>query len=118
MSTNKELASIGQLADIKAVLDSALATNASHGEICGTVAFETSGKAVNWRQRAYRFRKLWREHRDINSPYERLTLPKLEPGETSVTIKMTGVPAVFTPAVVNDDDPLLNVARDLAKDGI
>lgn len=118
MTTTKELASIGQLADIKAVLDSALATNASHGEVCGTVAFATSGKAVNWRQRAYRFRKLWREHRDINSPYERLTLPKLEPGETSVTIKMTGVPAVFTPAQISNEDPLLSVARNLAEDGI
>lgn len=115
MTTAKELASIGQLSDVKTVLDEALAMNLPHGAQCGTLSFDTPGKAVNWRQRAYRFRKLWREHRDINSPYETLTLPKLEPGATEVIIKKTGVPVTFVRSVPAEHDDLLDVAKDVAK---
>lgn len=64
----------------KEALDVALA----HGS--ASVNFLTPGKAVQFRQRCYTFRKWKRETIGDSSPYEMLTIKMLAPGATTVEI--------------------------------
>lgn len=112
--------SLAMYADIQSVLDAALAVPVTAGEVCGRVPFETYGKAVHWRQRAYAFRKLWRERmHDPHSRYDLLTFPKLEKTDTEVVIKRGGQAVSFLPAKpigeVLKSDPLLDEAKTIAQ---
>lgn len=85
---------LGIYADVRAVLDSAL----EHGG--GIFRCLQHGHAVHWRQRAYRFRKLYAETLGPNamSPYDVLVLPRLEKDSCEVIINVRKTGGVFTPA--------------------
>lgn len=105
---------LGMYADIKAVLDSALAAGG------GTFTCESHGAAVHWRQRAYKFRKLFAETLGPNkmSPYDVLVLPRLVEGSCEVSIIIRQMAGVFTPAndmPPADEDDLLGAAEALAR---
>lgn len=99
--------------DIRQVLDQAVAASG------GTFVCETHGVAVHWRQRAYQFRKLFREKvGGETSPYDRLTFKKVEAESCEIIIAIIQTPGNFipaNPAAPDDDDPLLQEALDLAK---
>lgn len=106
--------------DVKTILDAALAANG------GTFELATHGKAVHWRQRAYKFRKLYAEVHGVKtaSKYDRLTLRKIAEGSSTVVISIMAenMRGVFTPSDPNfvppgevADDDLLNFAENLAK---
>ena len=80
--------------DVRAVLDSAL----EHGG--GIFRCDTYGMAVHWRQRAYKFRKLYAEMMGVKaeSPYDQLVLHAILPGETVVNIRIRQRQGVFEPA--------------------
>ena len=102
---------LGMYADVRAILDAALSAGG------GTFQCESHGAAVHWRQRAYRFRKLYAETLGPTrmSPYDVLVLPRLAPGSAEVSIVIRQTAGVFTPAndglapTTNDD--LLEVAE-------
>lgn len=104
---------LGMYADIRAVLDAALAAGG------GTFACETHGAAVHWRQRAYRFRKLYAETLGPKtmSPYDVLVLPRLEPEGCEVTITIRQTAGVFTPAndAPTSNDELMEAAKELRR---
>lgn len=106
---------LGMYADVRAVLDAALAANG------GTFALDTHGRAVHWRQRAYKFRKLFAET-TTSSPYDALTLPVIPDESSTVVIRLVAQPGIFTPAdptatlPAEPDDELLATALNLAKD--
>lgn len=81
-----------KFADVKAILDQALSSGG------GIFTALTPGQAVQFRQRAYTFRKAFREACKTEvSPYDRITLRKLEPGETAVRIDFIVQKGTFTP---------------------
>lgn len=106
---------LGMYADVREVLDSALA----HGG--GTFQCPSHGAAVHWRQRAYRFRKLYAETLGPTkmSPYDVLVLPRLahDSAEVAITIRQTA--GVFKPAndglASTSNDDLLQAAEDLRR---
>lgn len=77
--------------DVRQILDSAIESGG------GVVQLTSPGQAVRWRQRAYEFRKLMREKSDW-SIYDRITLRKLEPGDSHIVIAVIEQTAIFTPA--------------------
>lgn len=107
---------LGLYADVKAVLDEALA----HGG--GEFECLTHGLAVHWRQRAYRFRKAYAETLGPKgmSPYDALILPRIDPDSCIVVIRFQSVAGVFRPAgppvapIAFEDDDLLDAASALA----
>lgn len=71
---------LGMYDDVRAVLDTALQSGG------GALELPSYGQAVHWRQRAYKFRKLYAEilARDKSlamSPYDRLSMPKIYPSD-------------------------------------
>lgn len=82
--------------DIRVILDQALAAGGGEFELA------THGQAVHWRQRAYIFRKLFRQSVQ-NSPYDRLTFRKVPDGSTTVVIAMIGQKGTFRPATEVDE---------------
>lgn len=106
---------LGMYADVRAVLDGALAAGG------GTFTCESHGAAVHWRQRAYRFRKLFAETLGPTrmSPYDVLVLPRLAEDSCEVVITIRQTAGVFTPAsdglapTTNDD--LLEAAEALRR---
>lgn len=111
---------LAMYSDIKKVLDAALLHRG------GTFRTSAHGTAVHWRQRAYQFRKLYRDTvNQENSPYDTLTLRKIPEGSTEIIIAIIETPGEFIPAnkeevvitsQVKDDDPLLADALEFAKD--
>jgi hypothetical protein len=107
-----------QFAPIKAILDSALL----HGG--GRYDAPSHGSAVNFRQRAYAFRKAYREACAPGaSPYDALTIRKLGAEDTHVIIEPLSLPGTFVPAdgpalavPADDDDPFLEEALRLKQD--
>lgn len=109
-----------QYAAVKAVLDTALQHSG------GVYEAGTYGRAINFRQKAYAFRKAYREaiHPAV-SPYEALILREVKKGETSVRIEPDTLPGTFTPASgpalttpsepASVDDPLLEDALALRR---
>lgn len=103
-----------QYADIKALLDQCLASGG------GSYLAPSAGAAVHFRQRAYTFRKQYREAiSPAASPYDRLTLRKVPKGARKVDIEVIKLDGTFTPAdgepvtlapQIEDDDPLLREA--------
>jgi len=107
---------LGIYADVRAVLDAAL----EHGG--GTFTAPDHGAAIHWRQRAYRFRKLYAETLGPRamSPYDILVLPRLANGSNEVIIKVRQMEGTFTPAgdvltPAAGDDELLEAAEALRK---
>ena len=106
---------LGMYADVRSVLDSAL----EHGG--GTLKCADHGSAVHWRQRAYRFRKLFAETLGPRamSPYDVLVLPRLADDATEVVINIRQTSGVFTPAndglAPTSNDELLEAAEALAR---
>lgn len=106
---------LGMYADVRAVLDSALEAGG------GTFRCDSHGAAVHWRQRAYRFRKLFAETigPKAMSPYDVLVLPRLEPDGCEVTITIRQMAGVFTPAndvqAPTSDNELLEAAEALRR---
>lgn len=106
---------LGMYADVRSVLESALAAGG------GTFQCATHGAAVHWRQRAYRFRKLYAETLGLQrmSQYDVLVLPRLAEGSSEVVITIRQTAGVFTPA--NDglaptgNDELLEAAEELRR---
>ena len=113
---------LGLYDDIRQVLDAALQSGG------GSFELTSYGSAVHWRQRAYKFRKLYAETLSADkslamSPYDRLTLPRIEEGSCTVVINVREIIGTFTPnreptmqiamPVVGDD--LFEAAQELAK---
>jgi hypothetical protein len=102
---------LGMYADVRSVLDAALAAGG------GTFMCESHGAAVHWRQRAYRFRKLYAETLPPRamSPYDVLVLPRLADGSGEVVITVRQMGGVFTPAndgiAPTSNDELLEAAE-------
>lgn len=84
---------LGMYADVKEILDQCIAHNG------GSYALHSYGAAVHWRQRAYRFRKMFAETLPEGelSPYDVLTFPKIEEGSKSVVVVKQQAKGVFTP---------------------
>lgn len=80
---------LGSYGDVKLILDKALASGG------GEVELTSYAEAIKWRIRAYRFRKLYAEQVTINSPYERLSFPRISPGSNKVIINFGAQDAVF-----------------------
>lgn len=106
---------LGMYADVRQVLDSALASGG------GTFRCESHGAAVHWRQRAYRFRKLYAETIGPQrmSPYDVLVLPRLAEDSSEVAITIRQTSGIFTPAhdaqAPTGNDELLEVAQELSR---
>lgn len=106
---------LGMYADIRSVLDAALAAGG------GTFLCDSHGAAVHWRQRAYRFRKLYAETLGPRamSPYDVLVLPRLAPDSCEVVITIRQTAGVFTPAhdvqVGTSNDELMEAAEQLRR---
>lgn len=110
---------LGMYNDVRQILDAALASGG------GSFELPTYGQAVHWRQRAYKFRKLFAEilGTDAMSPYDRLTMPRVEEGTSTVTIDVREIIGTFKPnrepsegvMVPVPGDPLFEAAAGLAK---
>lgn len=105
---------LGMFADVREVLDSALA----HGG--GSFQCATHGDAIHWRQRAYRFRKLYAETigPKAMSPYDVLVLPRVPDDSATVIITVRQTAGIFTPAgprvdALADEEDLMAEAQAL-----
>ena len=107
---------LGVYADVRQVLDAALVAGG------GKLECPSHGSAVHWRQRAYRFRKLYAETLGPKamSEYDVLVLPRLAPDSATVTILVRQPVGIFTPTnevglapTTNDD--LLEAAEELRR---
>lgn len=86
------LGRLGMYDDVKEVLDAALLAKG------GTFELADHGKAVHWRQRAYKFRKLYASKLVGSSPYDQLTLPRIPKESAVVVINRVVTKGIFTPA--------------------
>lgn len=87
---------LGMFDDVRQILDAAIASGG------GSLELPSYGQAVHWRQRAYKFRKLYAQTLASDdsfsmSPYDRLTLPKLDDDSCVVIIKVREAVGTFTP---------------------
>lgn len=122
MRTKTQANRLGMYDDVRQILDAALASGG------GEFVLPTHGLAVHWRQRAYKFRKLYAEILAADkslamSPYDRLTLPQIPDDSFTVVINVREVIGTFTPnrepyapaEIPVPGDELFDVARDIAK---
>lgn len=84
---------LGMYSDVQFVLDEAIMAGG------GDYHCPNHGAAVHWRQRAYKFRKLFAE---INgekntSRYDKLVMPRIPPESSTVHITVRKQVGVFTP---------------------
>lgn len=106
---------LGMYADVRAVLDAALEGGG------GTFKCDSHGAAVHWRQRAYRFRKLFAETLGprVMSPYDILVLPRLADDSSEVVITIRQTAGVFMPAneglAPTSNDELFEAAESLRR---
>lgn len=103
---------LGMFSDVREVLDAALAAGGGSYE-CGS-----HGQAVHWRQRAYRFRKLYAELHSGESRYDTLTMPRCVDNVVQINVrravgKFTPTDEPITAVVPNDD--LFDFAAEFAK---
>lgn len=106
---------LGMYADVRQILDAALAAGGGSYE-CGT-----HGQAVHWRQRAYKFRKLYAEILGVGqqSEYDMLVMPRVEANSATVEIHIRKQVGSFRPAaepvfIPTVDDQLFDIASDFA----
>lgn len=85
---------LGLYEDVKIILDATLAAGG------GTYTCPSHNEAVHWRQRVYRFRKLWAEVHNIKnmSRYDKIVLPKIHPPSPVVELLIRQQIGVFKPA--------------------
>lgn len=107
--------------DVKEILDAAVMAGG------GTFTLDSHGAAVHWRQRAYKFRKAFRET-TTRSVYDRLTLPQVAKDSCDVIIRVMEQKGTFTPTsnpvmvaqtsepMTPEEDVLLAHAKALAAD--
>jgi len=122
MRTKSPANRLGMYAEVRQILDAALANGGGRYEC------PTHGQAVHWRQRAYKFRKLYAETMATSdsfsmSPYDRLTMPQIPEDSSTVIINIRESIGKFIPNRDPSDvtyvpvpgDPLFDVAAGLAK---
>ena len=122
MRTKSQPNRLGLYDDVRQILDAAMLSGG------GEFALPSHGKAVHWRQRAYKFRKLYAQTLASDdsfsmSPYDKLTMPAIPEDSSVVVINVREVVGTFTPNrepyepidVPVPGDELFDVARDIAK---
>lgn len=101
--------------DIRDILDATLSSGG------GTYECGTHGQAVHWRQRVYRFRKLYAETLGLTkeSPYDSIVIPRVPPESSTCVLQLRKQVGTFTPsfesAPFEDVDPLLEEAEAIAR---
>jgi hypothetical protein len=113
---------LGMYDDVRQILDAALQSGG------GMFELPSHGLAVHWRQRAYKFRKLYAQTLASDdsfsmSPYDRLTLPQIADDSCTVVINVREVIGTFTPNrepseashIPVPGDELFDVAADIAR---
>jgi hypothetical protein len=113
---------LGLYDDVRQVLDTALRSGG------GRFDLPSHGLAVHWRQRAYKFRKLYAQTLAADdsfsmSPYDRLTMPKIPDDSSTVVINVREMVGTFTPNrepysaedIPVPGDELFDVAKDIAR---
>lgn len=113
--TKKPANRLGMYADVRSILDQAMAAGG------GSYELSTHGQAVHWRQRAYRFRKLYAEiiGADETSPYDSIIMTRVDPESSTVNISIRRLTGTFTPAsepifIPQVGDDLFDMAQELA----
>jgi hypothetical protein len=96
MRTKSQPNRLGLYDDVRQILDAALSSGG------GTFDLPTHGLAVHWRQRAYKFRKLYAQTLASDdsfsmSPYDKLTMPQIPDDSSTVVINVREVVGKFTP---------------------
>jgi len=107
---------LGMYADVRQILDAALSAGG------GSYQCDSHGQAVHWRQRAYKFRKLYAETIGLNeeSPYDQIVMPRVAEAETTVSIHIRRQVGVFMPAAepapanILLGDDLFDIAKGIA----
>jgi len=116
---------LGMYDDIRTVLDAALKSGGGIFRANDSFGQPSHGAAIHWRQRAYKFRKLYAQTiaNDSSlamSPYDKLTLPQIADGSCDVIIKVRTQAGTFMPNTepyksdVGPEDELFDVAREIA----
>lgn len=84
---------LGMYADVREVLDVALRHDG------GQYNCAAHGDAVHWRQRAYRFRKLFAQlnGEKKESPYDVIVMPRIPDDSSTVVIKIRRQVGLFVP---------------------
>ena len=101
--------------DIRTILDATLASGG------GVYDCTTHGQAIHWRQRVYRFRKLYAETLGLTkeSQYDRIVIPRVPPESSTCVLQMRKQVGTFTPSFdaepYLDADPLLEEAEAIAR---
>ena len=122
MRTKSQPNRLGLYDDVRQILDAALAAGG------GEFKLTTHGQAVHWRQRAYKFRKLYAQTLSADdsfsmSPYDRLTMPTIPDDSSTVVINVREIVGEFTPnrepykpmEVPVPGDELFDVAKGIAE---
>ena len=92
MMTKERANRLGMYADIRQVLDAALTSGG------GNFVCENYGAAVHWRQRAYKFRKLYAEtYPGKESPYDVLILRRVADNDATIRIEVRQSSGLFIP---------------------
>jgi hypothetical protein len=112
---------LGLYDDVRQILDAAMISGGGEFEL------PSHGKAVHWRQRAYKFRKLYAQTLASDdsfsmSPYDKLSMPTVPEDSSTVIINVREVVGTFTPNrepyepidVPVPGDDLFDVARSIA----
>lgn len=113
---------LGMYDDVRQVLDAALKSGGGHFHL------PSHGLAVHWRQRAYKFRKLYAQTLASDdsfsmSPYDRLTMPQIPDDSHTVVINVREIVGTFEPnrepytaeEVPVPGDELFDVAKSIAQ---
>lgn len=108
---------LGMYSDLRPVLDAALAHDG------GSYNCATHGDAIHWRQRAYRFRKLFAELSGAKneSRYDVIVMPRIPEDSATVVIRIRRASGLFVPNNaeptfgITMGDPLFEEAEAIAK---
>lgn len=111
---------LGMYSDVRQIMNAVLESGG------GSYKLDTYGQAVHWRQRAYRFRKLYAEVHDLKneSKYDAITMPRIKAGSSTVVLTLRTVTGSFTPtdnpvqtsSTLSEEDELLRLAEDFGKE--